>query len=39
MQHVQTMTPSVRSVMNVLLALGWGATLYVAGLIVLTVIT
>lgn len=39
MYHAQTMNPSVKSAMSVLLAVGWGATLYVAGLIVVTVIT
>lgn len=39
MHHAQTMNPSVKSAMNVLLTVGWGATLYIAGLIVLTVAT
>jgi hypothetical protein len=38
MIQTQTMNPGVKSAMSVLLAAGWGATLYVAGLIVMTVL-
>lgn len=38
MSYTETMNPAVKSSMRVILAAGWGATLYVAGMIVVTVI-